>query len=148
MSKLTPAALIASTCLVLAPIGSTAEAQRTDKPRDDNRRPRMTVRAQPQLATAPARVVLTGELVGGADDFEEYYCPTIQWEWGDGTSSESSVDCPPYESGKTQIRRRFTTQHVFRQPGNFRVFLHLKQSGRAVGSGSASVQIRPGLGQF
>lgn len=148
MSTPTHLTLITSACLTLAGLGAASAAQRAEKGRDDARRPRITLRAQPGLATAPARVVLTGDLVGGADDFEEYYCPTIEWEWGDGTRSESTVDCPPYEAGKTQIRRRFTTQHVFRQPGSFRVFLHLKQGDRAVGSGSASVQVQPGPGQF
>lgn len=147
MSKLSHAALLFSTCLAVAALDSAAAAQRDDK-KDDNRRPRITVRAQPSLATAPARIVITGELVGGADDFQEYYCPTVEWEWGDGTSSESEIDCPPYEEGKSQIRRRITTQHVFRQPGNFRIFLHLKQNKRAVGSGGATIQVQPGPGQF
>ena len=54
------------------------------------------------------------------DDFEEYYCPTIDWEWGDDTTSESTADCEPYEAGKSEIKRRFTVEHVFRHGGNFR----------------------------
>ena len=49
---------------------------------------------------APARVVLTAELTGGANDFEEFYCGAVEWEWGDGTKSESSSDCAPYEAGQ------------------------------------------------
>ena len=66
------------------------------------------------VSVSPARVVLTAEIVGGANDFEEFYCPTIEWDWGDGTQSESSSDCAPYEAGKSEIKRRFTVEHLFR----------------------------------
>ena len=62
-----------------------------------NERPKVSLRAQPSVSVAPARIVLTAELQGGSDDFEEYYCPSIEWEWGDDTSSESSSDCEPVE---------------------------------------------------
>ena len=91
------------------------------------------------MAVAPARVVLTAELVGGANDFEEYYCPTISWDWGDDTTSESTVDCEPYEAGKSEIKRRFTVQHIFRQEGSQKVFFRLKRgeqgSRRGLGNG-------------
>ena len=61
--------------------------------------------AIPNVAVAPARVVLTAELRGGSDDFEEFYCPGIQWDWDDGTKSESSSDCEPFEAGKTAADR-------------------------------------------
>lgn len=122
-------------------------AQRTERPRDDDAgRPRFTLRAQPQVAVAPARVVFTAELTGGADDFQDYYCPTIEWEWGDDTSSESSADCDPYEAGKSQIRRRYTIQHIYRRPGAFRVFIHLKQRDRFMGSAATTIQIQEGAG--
>ena len=70
---------------------------------------------------SPLRVVASSaELIGGANDSEEFYCPTIEWDWGDGTQSESSVDCEPYEAGKSEIKRRFTVSHVFRA-GMFKV---------------------------
>ena len=134
--------------LLAAPLAVAPAAQKNDKSAKetpDTKRPKMLLKAQPPMAISPARVVLTAELVGGANDYEDYYCPTIEWEWGDGTRSESSADCAPYEAGKTEIRRRFTVEHVFRRFGNFRVSFHLKRHDKAVGSASVTVQIRQGM---
>src|SRR5690606_20294601 len=84
-------------------------------------RPRLTLRAQPNVAVAPARILLTVELVGGANDYQDFYCPTIVWEWGDDTRSESSSDCDPFVAGKSEIRRRYTVQHEFRRGGVYKL---------------------------
>ena len=133
--------------LALAVASLTATAQKSDK-EQDSKRPRLTLRAQPTVSVAPSRVVLTAELTGGSNDFEEYYCAGIQWEWGDDTSSESSSDCPPYEAGKTEIKRRFTIEHLFRRPGHFRVYFRLKHREKEVAAASATVQVQPGAGVF
>src|SRR5471032_2018318 len=102
--------------LLMAVLVVNASAQKSkDKDSKDSPdpRPQVKLKAQPVIAMAPARVVLTAELVGGANDFEEYYCSAVRWEWGDGTTSESSSDCAPYEAGKSEIKRRFTVEHVF-----------------------------------
>jgi hypothetical protein len=131
----------AASLLMAATIGITTSAQ---KPKEADPRPQVRLKAQPMLAMAPARVVLTAELVGGANDFEEYYCTGVEWEWGDGTKSESSSDCAPYEPGKSEIKRRFTVEHVFRA-GVYRVMFHLKRHDKAVGNATINIQIRPGL---
>jgi hypothetical protein len=146
MGRLPRPALIVAASLALAALSASLAAQQADrnaKPQD-NPRPRFNLRAQPPVGTAPQRVVLTAELVGGADDFEEYYCPTIEWEWGDDTRSESTVDCEPYEAGKSTIKRRFTVEHVFRRPGSYKVFIRLKRRDKAVANASVTVQLRPG----
>ena len=133
--------------LVAATLMTAAAAQKADKDQKDNpdaRRPKLTLKAQPVIAMAPARVVLTAELQGGANDFEEFYCPSVEWEWGDGTKSESSSDCAPYEPGKSEIKRRFTVEHVFRA-GAYRVMFHLKRRDKSVGAASVNIQVRPGL---
>jgi hypothetical protein len=137
----------AASLLVAVTLVTAASAQKADKDQKDNpdaRRPKLTLKAQPVIAMAPARVVLTAELQGGANDFEEFYCPSVEWEWGDGTKSESSSDCAPYEPGKSEIKRRFTVEHVFRA-GAYRVMFHLKRRDRSVGVASVNIQIRPGL---
>jgi hypothetical protein len=106
------------------------------------------LRAQPAVAVSPARVVLTAELVGGANDFEEYYCAAVEWEWGDDTRSESTVDCEPFEAGKSEIKRRFTIEHVFQRAGAYKVAIRLKQRDKQVATASANVQIRPGARDF
>jgi hypothetical protein len=108
------------------------------------KRPKLVLRAQPSVGVAPLRVTFSGELQGGADDFEEYYCPTIEWTWGDDTSSESTTDCDPYAAGKSQVKRRYTTQHLFRREGPYKVYLHLKRKDKIVGTASATVQVQPG----
>jgi len=132
-------------------VAATAAAQKPDKSKEqentDPKRPKITLKAQPLIAMAPARVVLTAELVGGDDDFEDFYCPAIEWEWGDGTKSESATDCAPYEAGKSEIKRRFTVEHVFRtgRPNGYRVTLHLKRRDKSVGAATVNIQVRPGL---
>ncbi len=136
----------AATGLALSLAGLSAAALQNEKPKnDDARRPKIRLRAQPQLAMSPARVTLTAELQGGADDFEEYYCAAIEWEWGDDTSSESTTDCEPYEAGKSQIKRRYTVQHQFRRPGSYKVYFHLKNKDRILGSGTTTLQVQPGV---
>lgn len=111
----------------------------------DAKRPQMRLKAQPVISITPSRVVLTAEIVGGADDFEEYYCPSVEWDWGDGTQSGSTADCAPYEAGKSEIKRRFTVEHVFRRPGNYRVTFRLKRHDKSVGQATTQIQVRPGL---
>jgi hypothetical protein len=139
-----------ATCIAFGVAGALVLAQTREKPGKeiDAKRPKMTLRAQPQVAIAPARVTLTVELAGGPDDYEEYYCPSIQWEWGDDTSSESTTDCEPYEAGKSQIKRRYTVQHEFRRPGTYKLYFHLKQKEKILGSATASIQVQPGVGAF
>jgi hypothetical protein len=138
--------LVAATAS-LAIVGSTAllAQQKGEKPaKDDVKRPRLSLRAQPSVAVAPARIVLTAELSGGDNDFQDFYCPSIEWEWGDDTVSESTVDCEPYESGKSEIKRRFTVQHTFRRPGAYKVYFHLKRKDKTLASASATIQVQPG----
>jgi hypothetical protein len=139
----------AAVCIAAATTASTLVlAQKNDKPSKEQaaKRPKITMRVQPSVAIAPARVTLTVELTGGPDDFEDYYCPSIQWDWGDDTTSESTIDCEPYEAGKSQIKRRYTTQHQFRRPGVYKVYFHMKQKERFLGSAMATLQVQPGLG--
>jgi hypothetical protein len=129
-------------CL-LVPAALLASPQQKD-PNPDAKRPKVSLKAQPVIAMSPARVVLTAELNGGANDYEEYYCPAVEWDWGDGTKSESLTDCAPYEAGKSEIKRRFTVQHVFRA-GMFRVAFKLKQRERIVAFATVQIQVRPGV---
>ena len=71
---------------------------------DKNKKVSLSLKVAPSMATAPARVRASVEIRGGPDDNEELYCPSVEWEWGDDTASESAADCAPYEAGKSQIR--------------------------------------------
>ena len=123
--------------LALAAAAQAASPDKKDKPS-------ISVKVSPITGFSPARMVLTADLKGGANDYEEFYCATIEWDWGDDTRSESKTDCEPYEAGKSEIKRHFTVDHTFNTAGNYRVEFRLKQKDKIVGRGSTDVQIRPG----
>lgn len=129
--------------VLLVPLttGSTVGAQRGG----DDKKPSLSLRATPPVGFSPLRVRLAVDVRGGADDYQEFYCPSIEWDWGDGTVSGNSEDCDPYEAGKSTIRRRYSIEHVFRQPGTFQVFFRLKQRDRIIAASSSNVQVRPGV---
>jgi hypothetical protein len=112
-----------------------------------NKKPSLSVKASPAVSFAPARVVVVGEVKGGLDDNEEFYCPTVEWEWGDFTQSVVEADCEPYAPGKSEIKRRYTVEHQFKNPGSFKIALRLKKGSKVVAQGSAQIQVRAGLGQ-
>jgi hypothetical protein len=111
--------------------------------KDNDKRPKLTLKAQPIISMAPSKVTLRAELVGGANDYEEFYCPTVEWDWDDGTMSESTSDCEPYEAGKSEIKRRFTVEHVFRA-GYYHVAFRLKRRDKAIAAATTTVQVQGG----
>ena len=111
----------------------------------DKTKPSISVRANPSAGFSPLKVVITAELKGGADDFADFYCPTVEWVWGDDTRAESTADCDPYEAGKSEIKRRYTVSRIFQTAGNTKVEFRLKQKDKVVGTGSTQVQVRPGV---
>ena len=113
--------------------------------RNDDKKPSLSLKATPPVGFSPLRVRLAVDVRGGSDDYEEFYCPTIEWDWGDGTVSGNSEDCDPYQSGKSSIKRRYSIEHVFRQPGTFQVFFRLKQRDRVIAASSSNIQVRPGV---
>jgi len=145
MNRMRRLASVGASCLLFTVAAAAAPQKDNAKDKDnDLRRPKITLKAQPTISMAPSRVVLTAELVGGANDYEEYYCPTVEWDWGDGTQSETTTDCEPYEEGKSEIKRRYTVQHVFRT-GAFKVMFRLKRRDKAIAAATVSIQVRPGL---
>lgn len=130
-------------CLMVGAAGLSVGAQRNAK--NDDQRPKLTLKAQPNVGIAPAKITLTAELGGGANDFQEYYCPTVLWEWDDGTESESTFDCEPYEAGKSEIRRRYTVQHTFKV-GAHKIWVRLKRNDKLLISANVMVTIQPGPG--
>ena len=112
----------------------------------DEKKPKISLKANPSMGMSPVRVVVTADLTGGPNDSEDFYCPAVEWEWGDDTRSTNNADCDPYEAGKTEIKRRFSADHVYRTSGEFQVQFRLKKKDKTIGSGTTSVRVRPGLG--
>lgn len=124
---------------------SPIASARQGKDSKDAKRPGLSLRASPNVSLAPARIVLVAELKGGPNDYEEYYCAGVEWDWDDGTTSESSNDCEPYEIGKSEIKRRFTVVHVYQGSGNYRIQFKLKKERKLLAVATTRVQVRPGL---
>lgn len=116
----------------------------------NDKKPTISLRAMPANGISPLRVVLTAVISGGPNDYQDFYCPNIEWDWDDGTKSESKSDCDPYEPGKSEIRRSYTIDHRFETPWEFREYrvqFRLKQKNKTVGSASASIRVQPGAGR-
>ena len=110
-----------------------------------NKKPSLSLKATPAISFAPARVVVVAEVKGGSNDYEEFYCPTVEWEWGDLTTSTAEADCEPYEAGKSEIKRRYTVEHRYKNSGGYRIVVRFKKGDRIVATANTMVQVRGGL---
>ena len=126
--------VFAVACLGILAVHAPTVHGEQDKAAKEKKKPSMSL-----------RVFLTAEIKGGDNDFSEFYCPTVEWVWGDDTRAESTVDCDPYESGKSEIRRVYTVSRIFPTAGNFKVEFRLKQKDKVVGYTTTTVQVRPGV---
>ena len=122
--------------------GSVNAGQRST---DENKKPSLALKATPPLGFAPLKVRAVVEVKGGANDYADFYCATVEWDWADGTTSGSSEDCVPYEAGKSTIQRKFTADHTFREGGDYEIAFRLKQKSRIVGYSKGTVRVKSGL---
>ena len=126
--------------LVVLTLVAVARAGDEHKPK----KPVLELRAVPRFAFSPVNVSFTAELMGG-EDIEEYYCPELEWEWGDGGKTVHEADCEPFEAGG-KIERRFTAEHGYRTAGNYAIKVTMRRAGRVLLSQTLRVMVRPGLG--
>jgi hypothetical protein len=80
------AAVAILSCASLAPAGDGGKPKK----------PQLDLRATPRIAFSPVEILITAQLKGGAE-LEDFYCPGLEWDWGDGTRSAHESDCAPYE---------------------------------------------------
>ena len=104
------------------------------------RKPRLDLRASPRMALMPVDVFAIAELVGG-DETEDFYCPAIEWEWGDGNRSAHESDCSPFRPGMTMARLHSAT-HAYRRPGEYSIRVTLRRVGRTLAAATTQVDIR------
>ena len=116
-----------------------------DKASKDEARPEIGLKVSPLIAFSPAKISVRAEIKGGAGDYEPFYCNTIVWDWDDGTTSENTPDCPPYEPGESQIRRYYSSTHTYQMAGRYNVRFRMKKGDRTVGGNATVVQVRPGI---
>jgi hypothetical protein len=103
------------------------------------RKPQLDLRASPRVAFSPVEILVTGQLKGG-DELEEFYCPGLEWDWGDGTRSAYESDCAPFEPG-VAFDRFFSGRHAYRSPGAYQVRLTLRRATRTVAVASVAVTV-------
>ena len=136
-------------CLIVAALATSiaygAPADAGQRGSDDNKKPSVALKATPPVGFTPLKVRVVVEIKGGADDYADFYCATVEWDWADGNISGGSEDCSPYEAGKSTIQRRFNSEHTFRQAGEYDVVFRLKQKSRVVGMAKATVRVRAGI---
>lgn len=141
--------LISTVLLASVPVFAASRPQEpADKDQADKaKKPSLSLKATPPISFSPATIRVAAQLTGGPDDYEELYCPTVEWDWGDGTTSESTADCEPYQPGVSKIARRFSTSHVYNFPDQtrFRIQVRLKRDTKVILSASTSIQVRPGV---
>ena len=134
-------AFVAAVALGFVGAALADDAQKPKKPK----RPGLELRVSPRFSFSPAELMFTAELKGG-DDTEEYYCPEIEWEWGDGGKSIQEADCDPWNP-ETKIERRFVTRHVFVESGLYETRVTLRKAGRMIATHTIDVTVRPGGGE-
>jgi hypothetical protein len=128
-----------------APLLVAADKKKEDASKGEKgKRPALDLRALPRFAFSPASIHFTAELMSG-DDVEEFYCPDVEWEWGDGGKSQQESDCSPFEPG-TKIDRHFTADHVYQLAGRYGVKVTLSKAGKTVATQSLQLTVRPGVG--
>lgn len=144
MMQMWRAAILAAVCSV-ATAALAAAQDKNDKGQKDEARPEIGLKVSPLIAFSPAKISVRAELKGGTLDYEPFYCTTIVWDWDDGTTSENTPDCPPYETGTSEIRRYFSSTHTYAMAGRYNVRFRMKRGDRVVGGTSTVVQVRPGI---
>jgi hypothetical protein len=125
-----------------APAGKgDAQGPNADKPKKLS----LDLRVTPVVSFAPSRIRAIAELRLPDDRTAEFYCPAVEWDWGDLTESAESNECEPYEAGVSEIRRVFSAEHVFQTCGRYRVQLRLKRERKVIVSTSTTVTVRAGV---
>jgi hypothetical protein len=140
-------AVYLSVAALTAGIAFGAPANAVQRAADDTKKPSVTLKATPPLGFAPLKVRIVADIKGGPDNYADFYCASVEWDWADGTTSEKSEDCDPYEPGKSTIERRFSAEHTFRQGGQYDVAFRLKQKNKIVGLAKAVIRVRSGLSE-
>ncbi len=137
------ASVLAAVGLVALGLAGLARADDDAKPKK-LKRPSLDLRVTPRYSFSPATLMFIAELKGG-DDMEEYYCPEIEWEWGDGGRSVQEADCDPWKSD-TKIERRYVAHHLFAESGIYETRITLRKSDKLIATRALEVTVRPGVG--
>ncbi len=122
--------------------GLVAAGGKADTGKPQAGKPHLEMRASPRTAFPPVNVFLVAELKGGRA-VEDFYCPGLDWDWGDGTRSSEEGDCPPYQDG-VELQRFFSAHHAYGAPGTYQVKLTMRRASRTVAEASVPVNVLGG----
>jgi hypothetical protein len=122
--------------LSLSPLASTFAAEPKTKPK-------LTLKALPQVGTPSTLFIFQARLTGGADD-ESLYCLSTEWVWEEQLdSSINEAECPPYVHGESKIDRTFSEEQSFQGLGKHVVKVFLRKGDKDIASASVTVTVWP-----
>ena len=96
------------------------------------------------MAFGPVSILVVAQLQGG-DEHEDFYCPDVEWDFGDGSRSSHQADCEPFVEGMT-LERQFLTRHAYSRPGDYDVKVTLRRASRTLAVATTRITIHAGLG--
>jgi hypothetical protein len=96
------------------------------------------------MAYSPVSVLVLAQLVGG-DEHEDFYCPDVEWEFGDGSRSAQQADCEPFTEGMP-LERHFRARHAYLRPGDYEVRVTLSRASRTLAVATTRVTVHGGAG--
>jgi len=107
----------------------------------ETKKPRLELRGLPALGSPSTEFLFVADLKGGADS-EDFYCPTLAWQWGkEEDASVQEPECEPFKAGVTRIERRFSQSRRFADEGPRSVTLVLSKNGKILARATASVRV-------
>jgi hypothetical protein len=102
----------------------TPELSTTSPPPDVAGDVYATLSADVVEGVAPLTVNLTGRLVGGPDNNQDYYCVESAFEFGDGMVQSALPSCVAWAPDST-IQREFSASYVYDKPGTYQAIFAL-----------------------
>lgn len=104
------------------------------------KRPKLDLRVIPLMGPPSTEFVFVADLKGGADA-EDFYCPTLEWQWDSQDTSLQEPECPPFQPGVTRVERRFSMTRTFTTEGSRSATLVLRRGDKVLGRASASFRV-------
>ena len=93
-----------------------------------NKKPSLSLKASPSVSFAPARIVVVAEVKGGAGRFRGVLLPDRRMGMGRLDARQRSKPIANRtRRARATIKRRYTVEHRFKNPGAFKIILRLKK---------------------
>jgi PKD repeat protein len=102
----------------------TPQLSTTSPPPDVAGEAYATLSADVVEGVAPLTVNLTGRLVGGPDNNQDYYCVESAFEFGDGMVQSALPSCVAW-TADSAIQREFSASYVYDKPGTYQAIFAL-----------------------